>query len=171
MTTFNAGRGYPFSEPSRLVNTHQDQQSPYPDNSTNPNVVIPPLADIPALTGGAINLSNTTNGGGGNLDLPTRFSKKVIRVVQIPLDNLFDDQVHNIPGTFIACTGQFGGNVAPFGIRLDSFDNDIMTFVFDRAFSGVPFSQFYISNFTAQPGVVMELTIITDGTIDRVAEN
>lgn len=153
-TTYQEGRGVPFIEPQREVPTGQDQITPY----TNPpfNISLNGTPTLPTLPTGGIT------------SLPQDYEKKSVRVIQVDLTNTFDDQVFNIPGTLIFFSGQVGGTAAPCRVRLDNFENDRMTLIFDRGISGVPFKQFYLTNTVAQPGIAMEITVISDRPFDRV---
>lgn len=141
-SAFQTGRGIPFQEPVREVPTGGDIQSPYLTIPTVPN--------------------------NGQI---AQFQRKTIQVVNVALDNTFTDQLFNIAGSFIVFSGQFGGTMAPMLVRLDNFQNDPMTFIFDRALSGIPFKQFWLTNITSQPGVSVEITIMSDEPDDRIGIN
>jgi hypothetical protein len=141
LSAFQTGRGIPFQEPVREVPTGGDIISPY--------LTIPTVAN---------------NG-------QNQFQRKTIQVVNVALDNTFTDILFNYSGSFIVFSGQFGGTMAPMLVRLDNFQNDPMTFIFDRALSGIPFKQFWLTNITAQPGVSVEITIMSDEPDDRIGIN
>lgn len=156
LTTYQDGRGIPYEEPQRQVPTGQDIGSPY---------------DIPPFkfdNKGNIVEPTPTNNGNGLGSLPQNYVKKLVKVITIDLTNIFDDVPYNIPGTLLFWSGQDGGIAGPIKVRLDNFQNDKMTMIFDRGISGIPFSQFYLSNPVAQPGITAEITVVSDSPFDRV---
>lgn len=155
LSSFQTGRGIPFEEPQREVPTGDDVITPYTlkpfTYDGNGDVVLPDILR-----------------GNNALELPSKYEAKFVKVINVDLTSTFTDAVYNIPGTIIFWSGQAGGTAAAIKVRLDNFQNDRMSMVFDRGISGIPFKQFYLTNETAQPGITAELTIISDRPFDRV---
>ena len=137
-----SGRGYPIFEAQRSTPTNQNE----PAQLLLPN-------------------GQTSLNSKGPYD-----QKRVFRII-IDCTNAFTDVLYSNPGTLVWLSGQNGGTAAPMYVRLDNINNDPIQFTYDRAVSGIPFQQLFISNPTAQPGVTVEFTVTTDTPRDRVGLN
>jgi hypothetical protein len=140
------GVGYPIFQPQRQSTTSEGEPILLPDGTIG------------------------YPGGKGNYG-----GKKVTRIT-IDCTNIFTNVAYAVQGSLVWFSGQNGGTAAAMYLTLcpstaGTTQNDPIQFVYDRAVSGIPFSQLLISNPTAQPGVTVEFTIVLDEPKDRVGIN